>query len=303
MTYTATVTPTPDGGTVAFTDAGSPVGGCGAVPVAADGTATCQVTYSSVAPGGSPYSVTATYSGDSNFQGSSGSFNEPVDRVLTSNALTASPNPATVGQVVTYTARLSPAPNGGTESFLYLIDNAFDWISGCGSPTVAADGMTTCQVVYSAAGSYTVGASYVGDSMYESSNSPLLTETVDGPSSANSPAAVSAPVSCTGSAACAVTETLTTTVTTRNGTVVSASAARAGLVHRTVVVGTRTVTLSGGQTRTVSVSLNATGKSLVRRLGALPIVLTVKSNQHGRRAVITRHRLTILAPAGHHKKR
>lgn len=296
VTYTATVTPAPDGGTVAFSEAGSPIGGCGAQTVAS-GTATCQVTYGGVGV----HTVMATYSGDSNYQGSSGSFGEPVDRVLTSNTLTASPNPATVGEVVTYTAQVSPAPNGGTETFLYVINDATSWITGCGSPTVSADGTATCQVVYSGPGTYTLEASYFdGVGAYESANSSLFTETVQGPSSANSPPVVSAPVSCGGSQACTVTETLTTTVTTRNGVVVSASAAR--LVHRIVVVGTRSVTVAGGRTKTVSVTLNAVGRGIIRRLGTLPIVLTVKNKQRGKRAVTTRRRLTILAPRRRHKK-
>lgn len=300
VTYTATVTPAPDGGTVAFTDAGSPISGCAAQPVAADGTATCQVTYPSVSPTG-VYSVSATYSGDSDYQGSVGSFNEPVDRILTTNVLTASPNPAIAGEVVTYTAKVSPPPNGGTVTFGYLESDAFNWISSCGGPIVSADGTATCQVIYSGAGSYTVEASYFEETMYQPSNSPLVTETVEAPSSANGPAPVSAPVSCVGSSACTVAETLTTTVTMRNGVVVSATAARARLVHRTVVVGTRTLRVAGGRTSTVSVALNSTGRSIVRRLGALPIVLTVKSKQRGRRAVITRRRLTIVAPPRHKK--
>ena len=42
VTYTATVTPVPDGGTVAFDDGGTAIGGCGTVALTA-GTATCQV--------------------------------------------------------------------------------------------------------------------------------------------------------------------------------------------------------------------------------------------------------------------
>jgi hypothetical protein len=46
VTYTATVKSMPDGGTVAFSDGGTPIAGCGAQQVdTSTGTATCQETY------------------------------------------------------------------------------------------------------------------------------------------------------------------------------------------------------------------------------------------------------------------
>lgn len=263
------------------------------------------MTYSSVAF----HLVTATYSGDSNYQASSGSYNQPVKRIATTAVLTASPDPATVGQVVTYTAKVSPVPDGGLMSFLYLIDDSFTEINDCVSPTVAATERPRVRWSTAVRGRIRQLRTYVDSTsltvytgIYDYSDSPVITETVHAaPGSANGPAAVNAPVSCGGSQACTVTETLTTTVTMRNGVVVSASAARAPLVRRTVVVGTSTVTIGGGRTRTVSVSLNATGRSIVRRLGQVPIVLTVKSKQRGKRASIKRTRLTIIAPR-HHKK-
>ncbi len=68
VTLTATVTPAPDGGTVAFDNGSGAIAGCGAVNVTA-GTASCQT---SSLPVGSDQ-ITAVYSGDSNYQGSSSS--------------------------------------------------------------------------------------------------------------------------------------------------------------------------------------------------------------------------------------
>jgi hypothetical protein len=65
VTYTATVSPTPDGGTVQFTDNGQPVPGCTTpVPVSTTtGTAVCitapQVT--------GAHNITAAYGGDANY--------------------------------------------------------------------------------------------------------------------------------------------------------------------------------------------------------------------------------------------
>jgi hypothetical protein len=67
VTYTATVNPAPDGGTLAFADNGVTISGCGTVGVdTSSGTATCHVTYT--AAGSHP--ITAGYSGDSNYSGS-----------------------------------------------------------------------------------------------------------------------------------------------------------------------------------------------------------------------------------------
>jgi hypothetical protein len=68
VTYTATVSPAPDGGTVAFFDgAGNPAtAACSAQTVTA-GVATCTVAYSDVRT----FNVTATYSGDTDYASSS----------------------------------------------------------------------------------------------------------------------------------------------------------------------------------------------------------------------------------------
>jgi hypothetical protein len=83
VTYTATVAPLPPGtgtptGTVAFSDSSGPIAGCGAQPLS-DGspdTATCTTTHER--PPGSD-EVTATYSSDANYAGSTGTVSETVD--------------------------------------------------------------------------------------------------------------------------------------------------------------------------------------------------------------------------------
>lgn len=70
VTYTATVSPTPDGGAVAFTDAGSTIAGCGAQAVdTTTGTATCQVTYD----GPGSHTIKASYLGNATYYGASAS--------------------------------------------------------------------------------------------------------------------------------------------------------------------------------------------------------------------------------------
>lgn len=75
VTYTATVAPRITGpstpsGTVAFLDGGAPVPGCSATKLTAgssSSTATCTLSYAS----GGSHAVTAAYTGDANFSGSS----------------------------------------------------------------------------------------------------------------------------------------------------------------------------------------------------------------------------------------
>jgi hypothetical protein len=60
VTYTATVAPVPDGGTVDFAQDGNPIGSCQSVAVnTSTGTATCSMTYASVGS----HSLVAAYSG------------------------------------------------------------------------------------------------------------------------------------------------------------------------------------------------------------------------------------------------
>ncbi len=67
VVYIATVSPAPDGGTVAFADGGSTISGCRAQPVGTiTGTAICPVTYTSAGT----HSITAAYSGDTAFAAS-----------------------------------------------------------------------------------------------------------------------------------------------------------------------------------------------------------------------------------------
>ena len=75
VTYTATITPAPDGGAVSFTDAGSAIGGCSTVPVnTSSGQAMCTTSYAVA----SKHSVAASYAGDSNFGASGANLTQVV---------------------------------------------------------------------------------------------------------------------------------------------------------------------------------------------------------------------------------
>jgi Bacterial Ig-like domain (group 3) len=69
VTFTATVSPNPGGGTVAFADGGSTISGCGARPVVA-GQATCTETFAAAAS----HSIQAEFIGIGSFHSSASSF-------------------------------------------------------------------------------------------------------------------------------------------------------------------------------------------------------------------------------------
>jgi hypothetical protein len=105
VTYTATVSPVPDGGTVAFTDGGVPIAGCYSVAVnPSNGSATCRVTYNLAGS----HSLIAAYSGDANFRASQSATLSENTATPTTTTVQVYPNPSTPGQEVTYSATVSP---------------------------------------------------------------------------------------------------------------------------------------------------------------------------------------------------
>ncbi|MGW2001491.1 beta strand repeat-containing protein, partial [Streptomyces tubercidicus] len=163
VTFTATVTAAEPG-------SGAPTGtvifdfGDGTDPVAqpvTDGVATAEHAYTG--PLGSPYTITATYGGDTDSTASSGTTTQSVGQAASTTLLTSSPEPAVSGQPVTVTATLSAtAPGDGTPTGTVT----FDFGDGT-SPTtvpVTAGVATTTHTWTGASGSpYTVTADYSGD--------------------------------------------------------------------------------------------------------------------------------------------
>ena len=174
VTYTATVSPAAATGTIVFEETGTPIAGCTAQP-ADSGAATC--TISGYATAGER-AITATYSGDGNYVAStSSSSKQVVDKTGTTQATTtvsSSLDPSTVGEAITYTAKVSPAAATGTIEF----KQAGVTIPGCGARTMSA-GTAKCNAGDPAAGGHWIVAVYSGDSNYGSSTSPGLTQTVN----------------------------------------------------------------------------------------------------------------------------
>lgn len=106
-------------------------------------------------------------------------------------------------------------------------------------------------------------------------------------------------VSCKGAAgtSCTINLTLSILETLAGHQVVAVAAAAQGRhTKRTVIVGSRTVTLAAGRSETVTVSLNAAGRKLLAGRRRLPVKL-LASQGHTARAGFT---LLFRAPGKHH---
>ncbi|MGB9489002.1 MAG: Ig-like domain repeat protein, partial [Terriglobales bacterium] len=126
------------------------------------GTATC--TTSSLATGSD--TVTGTYGGDGNHNGGSGSVSQTVDQASTTTAVASSLNPSEYGQAVSFSATVTGASPTGTVQF-YINGSLFD------TETLASGTATSVSTSALTAGTYTVTATYSGDTNNTGSSGTL----------------------------------------------------------------------------------------------------------------------------------
>lgn len=171
VTYTASVTPMPSGGTVAFVDGTHPITSCAAQPIIA-GKASCTIVYSVAGS----HAVSAWYSGspDGAFAGSKAvPGTTMVAYQSTRTSLSASTGTPALGTAVVYSARVVPAPNSGTVAFR----DGGRVLSACRARTVV-NGIATCRVVYRSVGTHAIKASFAGTMLYTSSATSITRVTV-----------------------------------------------------------------------------------------------------------------------------
>jgi uncharacterized delta-60 repeat protein len=177
VTFTATVTVVPPGagtptGTVAFNDGANAIAGCTSQAVAA-GIATCTTTALSV----SSHTINAMYSGDNDFEGSTGSATQNVSPASTSTVVVTSNASTTYGESITFTATLSvTAPGAGTPTgtVTFLTTD----LPICSNVTLTGN-TAQCITTTLFAGSHTaITARYSGDSSFATSTSGPITQTV-----------------------------------------------------------------------------------------------------------------------------
>ena len=137
-----------------------------------------SITVSSLIVGG--HSVTATYSGDTNFAGSGATLTQTVNKAGTTTTLASSSGTITAGQSVTFTATLGVvSPGAGSPTGLVTF---MDGSHVLGTGTVS-NGVVTFTTTSLGAGSHTITAVYGGDGSFNTSTSAPLTETVNSASS------------------------------------------------------------------------------------------------------------------------
>ncbi len=171
VTFTATVIPAFNAGAftgdVTFYDGVNPLS---TVPIS-NGQAT--LTTSALTSGN--HSITAGYSGDSNYLSSvSPILMQTINTIPTTTTVSSSLNPSSHGQSVTFTATVTSQGTGTPTGTVTFTDGAT--ILGLVSLT---NGMAIQSISTLTTGTHSITASYSGDSSFASSSSSSLTQTVN----------------------------------------------------------------------------------------------------------------------------
>jgi hypothetical protein len=170
VTFTASVTPQFGGsatGTVTFKD------GANALGTATVSSNQATITVSTLTVG--THSITAAYSGDANFTGSSsGTLSQVVTKAITTTAMVSSPNPAFVTQTITYTATV-------TSQYGAAVSGIVTFKAGTNSlgSVALVNGQASVNTSFSTSGNRSITATYVGDASNTGSTSPVLTQVVN----------------------------------------------------------------------------------------------------------------------------
>jgi Ca2+-binding RTX toxin-like protein len=182
VTFTATVSITAPGagtptGTVQFQDGNNVVDTETLQLVNGQYQASYQTSSLSVGT----HTLTASYSGDGNFTGSTSSaVNQAVNPAATTTALTSSANPSVYGQSVTLTATVQvSAPGGGTPTGVV---NFYDGNTLLGSGSLAVvNGNNQAAYTTSAlsVATHSITATYQGDTNFTTSTSGAVSQVVN----------------------------------------------------------------------------------------------------------------------------
>lgn len=181
VTFTATVQPVPDGGTVTFAVDGAPLGG----PVPVDTTTGRAVSASIATLPAGPHTVTAAYSGNANFAPSTAApLTQVVERAPVVTTITSSGNPALFGQPVTLTDTVCPsgastAPAAPPTGTVTIADGSVV----LGTPTLSPGGGSNCSEASLTTsnllpGVHDITATYSGDVNYLPDGVEHLSQTV-----------------------------------------------------------------------------------------------------------------------------
>ncbi len=174
ITLTATVTADTSGtptGTMTFFDGTATIGSSA---VSSGGVATLSISTLSTAT----HTITASYSGDGNFNSSvSPVLSQVVQKVNTATALSSTTTSANLNQTVTFTATVTGSSAGAPTGSVAFLDGS----TQIGASAVSGGGVATFSTSTLSAGDHTISASYSGDNNFNGSNSEAMGLTVTAP--------------------------------------------------------------------------------------------------------------------------
>ena len=122
-------------------------------------------------------SLSAVYSGDSNYQSHAIAYSQMVQAANSTTALSLSSSAVNVGQSVTLTATVAPAVSGTPTGTVVFLDGTVQ----IGSAALNGSGVATITISTLAAGTHSISASYGGDSNFNLSASSPANVVVTGP--------------------------------------------------------------------------------------------------------------------------
>jgi Bacterial Ig-like domain (group 3) len=239
VTFTATISPSPGGGTVAFSDGASPIAGCGAVAVVG-GQASCAETFT----GAASHAIVAAFSGTASFEPS-------TSPTLSQSVQAASGGGGGTGGEGTGGGGGAETPGGGT--------------GGGGNPPAGGSSGGSTGGSGGAGGGGTAGGPGGGAT---SGQVNVGGAKVKGTT-------VSMPITCAGAPGSSCLIKVVLTASEGGGKAGSPRVLARAKGAGKVTVGTASAMIAGGATKTVSVSLNGVGNTLLGKSHKLKATLSV----------------------------
>jgi hypothetical protein len=137
-----------------------------------------EATYTITSLSAGTHSITAVYSGDSNYNGStSPALSQKVNKANTSTTVISSLNPSVRGQSMTFTATVTATtPGSGTPTGTVTFK---DGQTTLGTRTLNGLGVATYTTTSLSRGTHSITAIYGGNSNYNGSTSPALSQRVN----------------------------------------------------------------------------------------------------------------------------
>lgn len=119
--------------------------------------------------------ITASYAGDGNFNGSSNSTSETVNKASSTTSITATPNPSLLNQAITVNVTVAAlAPATGTPSGTVNVSDS----TGVNCSITLSSGKGSCTFTPKTVGNDTITATYGGDASFNGSSGTVASEPV-----------------------------------------------------------------------------------------------------------------------------